>query len=668
MSARHLTKSRFKIGAECATKLAYHDDPSYGSTKIDNTFLKALADGGFQVGELAKLYHPGGTEITTRDKAKAIAETNALLAQENVVIYEAAFIYDNLYIKADIVIKRGNNLELIEVKSKSFDPDDEEGFFTKTSIKKGKPELSSKWESYVFDLAFQTHVVRKSHPKLTVLPFLMLADKSKLASVDGLNQKFFLEKVNDKETRVIVKPGTTLADLGEKILAKVDALEATNVAFEHVFADNLTFHQKISQLSDVIKNNTWTPALISANCKSCEFRIGSDLKKKGLKSGFEKCWSHTARMKPADFDRPMIFDIWNFRQSEKYMQAGLYYMDQLNEDDFKVKEKDEPGLSNPERQWLQVDKAAKRDSTAYFDHEGLAEEMKSWKYPLHFIDFETTMAAIPFNKGRRPYEQTAFQFSHHIVTEQGEIRHETEYINREKGKFPNFDFVRALKRALENDDGTIFRYAAHENTVLNQIKAQLEKSNEEDAASLINFIDSITTSGEKKNRRVGPRAMVDMLEVVRKYYFHPLMLGSNSIKKVLPAILSSSKFLQEKYAQPDYGSKIPSKNFKDWKWVQIDDEGNIKDPYEFLPPVFSDLDLATMDSLITESSLADGGAAMTAYARMQFTEMTDAECDRVTQALLKYCELDTFAMVMIWEHWLAEISTAAGDRSVQGIK
>jgi len=36
---------------------------------------------------------------------------------------------------------------------------------------------------------------------------------------------------------------------------------------------------------------------------------------------------------------------------------------------------------------------------------------------------------------------------------------------------------------------------------------------------------------------------------------------------------------------------------------------------------------------------------------MQFSEMSDFETDRLKVALLKYCELDTFAMVMIYEAW-----------------
>ena len=49
--------------------------------------------------------------------------------------------------------------------------------------------------------------------------------------------------------------------------------------------------------------------------------------------------------------------------------------------------------------------------------------------------------------------------------------------------------------------------------------------------------------------------------------------------------------------------------------------------------------------------LNNGGAALTAYARMQYQEMSDYEKNELSQALLNYCELDTMAMVMIYEGW-----------------
>lgn len=43
---------------------------------------------------------------------------------------------------------------------------------------------------------------------------------------------------------------------------------------------------------------------------------------------------------------------------------------------------------------------------------------------------------------------------------------------------------------------------------------------------------------------------------------------------------------------------------------------------------------------------------MTAYGMMQFSEMSDAEKQAISTALLQYCELDTFAMVMLYEVWI----------------
>ena len=42
---------------------------------------------------------------------------------------------------------------------------------------------------------------------------------------------------------------------------------------------------------------------------------------------------------------------------------------------------------------------------------------------------------------------------------------------------------------------------------------------------------------------------------------------------------------------------------------------------------------------------------MTAYAKMQFIQISDIEKKKIISGLLKYCELDTLAMVMIWEYW-----------------
>ena len=165
MINRYLTKSRFKLAMECPTKLYYMGKGEYINQDLDDPFLLALAEGGFQVGELAKHYFPGGYNIETLNYDEALKETNRLLLKDKVTIYEAAIMYEKFFIRTDILVKDGRNIELIEVKAKSYDD-----FYNKSGI---KPE----WKPYLMDVAFQNYVVSKAFPNYKVTAYLMLADK-----------------------------------------------------------------------------------------------------------------------------------------------------------------------------------------------------------------------------------------------------------------------------------------------------------------------------------------------------------------------------------------------------------------------------------------------------------------------------------------------------------
>ena len=107
---RFLTKSRFKLATQCPTKLFYVGKPNeYGNSNIDDTFLTLLADGGFQVGELAKTYFSDGIEVTEQDYSVAESRTNELLKIDKVTIFEAAIRFDDLFVRVDILNKDGNN-------------------------------------------------------------------------------------------------------------------------------------------------------------------------------------------------------------------------------------------------------------------------------------------------------------------------------------------------------------------------------------------------------------------------------------------------------------------------------------------------------------------------------------------------------------------------------
>ena len=55
------------------------------------------------------------------------------------------------------------------------------------------------------------------------------------------------------------------------------------------------------------------------------------------------------------------------------------------------------------------------------------------------------------------------------------------------------------------------------------------------------------------------------------------------------------------------------------------------------------------------NKLNNGGDALTAYAKIQYQEMSYEERNIIKQSLLKYCELDTLAMVMIYEFFASEL-------------
>ena len=157
------------------------------------------------------------------------------------------------------------------------------------------------------------------------------------------------------------------------------------------------------------------------------------------------------------------------------------------------------------------------------------------------------------------------------------------------------------------------------------------------------------------------RDMIDLYELVLGGFYHPAMKGSNSIKQVLPAVIESSMFLQKKYSQSIYGTmSIPSLNLNNHIWLLKNEQDRWISPYKTLPQIFEDIDDELLDSLNFEpgEELSDGGAAMMAYAKMQFTEMHPQERNLYRNALLRYCEPDTLAMVMIYEAWREEIKNS----------
>ncbi len=651
---RFLTKSRFKLATECPTKLFYTSKKDYADLKNENEFLKALADGGFQVGELAKLMYPSGIEVEFNgDFEKAVHQTQELLKLDKVIIYEAAIRHENYFVLVDILKKTGHHIELIEVKAKSYDPH-VDTFRNRTG------GIDAEMLPYLQDIAFQTFVAKQAMPHFEFSSFLMLADKSKRCSVHNLNQNFKIQKDKNNKTTISTSPGLQREELGEPILTpvRVDELvhEILTTALKSPGFDG-RFEDLIKEWSDQYEKDFKIRPNIQhgTHCANCEFKSSSQ--HPSLKSGFLECWQEVTGHSAQALEKGTVVDIYNFRNKHQLIKQSKYIFEDLEKSDFNA----EPSLGEitlGQRQWMQVSGDIPGGGDFYFNQNVARETMSQWAYPLHFIDFETSRTAIPFFKGQKPYSNVAFQFSHHIVHEDQRLEHKGQYLETRCGIHPNYSFLRALMSSV-GEAGTIFMWTPHENTTLNSILGELmdDEFPPTDAELLKDFIRDITL--EKVNQRIvreGKRPMVDLCDLAKKAFFHKMTGGSSSIKKVLPAVMHASRFLKDKYSRALFKSRSESLNLEEMVWWQ-EENGQVTSPYQLLPPVFHDMDPESMATLELDADLhiSEGGSATVAYGRLQFTDVSGAERDAVHQSLLKYCELDTLAMVMVYQafqHWL----------------
>ncbi|HEX5002396.1 MAG TPA: DUF2779 domain-containing protein [Bacteroidia bacterium] len=667
MQNRYLTKSRFKQALECVSKLFYTGKMSvYADKNLDDEFLLALAKGGYQVGELAKYYFcedPANESITidTLDYEAAVTETKRRLKLPGrVVIAEAAFRYKNLFIRVDLLVREDNLIKIYEVKAKSFDQ--EERFLNAKGT-----AVMSKWVEYLYDIAFQRYVITNALAghDFKIKTHLILVNKDATTDIDGLLQ-FFKVYSNAGRIKIISKDGLQRKDLGAQILIPVpvdeicDKIE-TEFPVPTDLIENISFEDFVWKTADIYTNDVQTTTPLGSKCKACQFYTDED-DPVHMRDGFIECWQKAIGSDKIEME--LVTELWNGLAGPRNFTSELvkknkHFIHEIEESDIIPSGKSTsilPGLTPHSRRMEQVNRVKQNERESYFDAEGLKREMDTWTFPLHMIDFETSAVAVPFFKGMKPYEGVAFQFSHHIIDKDYNVRHETQFLSFEPGTFPNFEFVRQLKNALKKDNGSVFRYHNHENTFLNMIYWQLNSSKDApaDKKELMSFIDTITH--EKSRNHSGPRDMIDLYKLVLQYYYSPAAKGSNSLKQILPAIIAESDYLKSKYGKAGvYGKnkEVRSLNFDDHVWITPETNYN---PYKTLPRVFDDYDQDTLDLLVKDmDELADGGTAMTAYNYLQFSEIPVEQRKSIHDSLLRYCELDTLAMVMLLEGWRAKM-------------
>ncbi len=209
---------------------------------------------------------------------------------------------------------------------------------------------------------------------------------------------------------------------------------------------------------------------------------------------------------------------------------------------------------------------------------GAREILDALSYPRYYLDFETIGPAVPIWAGTRPYASIPIQWSCHIDDGGGDgslesLRHE-EFLDL-SGKPP----MRALaEKMIETlgDSGPVFMWTNYEQGV---IKCLIEMFPDLDRP-LQKIIDRL----------------FDLHPVVKAHYYHPNMLGSWSIKAVLPAM-------------------VPHMNYADLEGIH---EG-----------------------------MAASDGYLEAIGSRPRAAPTDARKAELEEQLLRYCKFDTEAMVEI---------------------
>ena len=149
----------------------------------------------------------------------------------------------------------------------------------------------------------------------------------------------------------------------------------------------------------------------------------------------------------------------------------------------------------------------------------LADELRDVEFPIHFLDFETIGSAIPRYEGTRPYQTIPFQWSDHVLYEDGTLEH-PEFLHDEDTD-PREAFCRTLLETL-GDTGTIVIYTTYEVGVMTSLADDLPQY----AGRLLAALDRIK----------------DLHATVKTYFYHPDFQGSFSLKKVLPALVPSMAY------------------------------------------------------------------------------------------------------------------------------
>jgi hypothetical protein len=167
---------------------------------------------------------------------------------------------------------------------------------------------------------------------------------------------------------------------------------------------------------------------------------------------------------------------------------------------------------------LTARQAVIRDATAtgrpFIAPDHLARLLRSYGPPTCYLDFEAMMPPIPLYAGTRPYQTIPFQWSLHVLADDGTLHHREFLANFNDD--PRRAFAETLIDALSGSDAPIVVYSSYERTRLKEL-----------AAAFPDLLDALVAITGR---------LADLLPAVRSAVYFPDAGFSNSIKSVGPAL------------------------------------------------------------------------------------------------------------------------------------
>ena len=158
------------------------------------------------------------------------------------------------------------------------------------------------------------------------------------------------------------------------------------------------------------------------------------------------------------------------------------------------------------------------ESREYVDP-ALRDALNDVRFPVHFLDFETIMPAVPRYSETRPYQTIPFQWSDHILYPDGKIVHREFLCDADID--PRSDFTKSLLDSL-SEEGTIFIYTTYEQRILRDLAEHLPQ-----------HADQLNRLHDR---------FVDLCALIKNHYYHPSFHGSFSLKYVLPALVPNMDY------------------------------------------------------------------------------------------------------------------------------